>query len=205
MEQCMKFRSAIRSTIAATLCAAAVIAVAGSALGAPARYNVDPAHTYPSFEADHMGGLSVWRGKFKATSGTVTYDKEAQSGTVEVKIDVASIDFGNEKLNKHAQSAEMFDVAKFPTATYAGKLAGFKNGAPTEIDGTLQLHGVTKPVKLTINKFLCKPHPMTKKEVCGADAAGIINREDFGVSYGKAYGFDMGVKLLIQIEAGKAD
>jgi polyisoprenoid-binding protein YceI len=201
----MKFRSPIRSTIATTLCAAAVIAVAGSALGAPASYSIDPEHTYPSFEADHMGGLSVWRGKFNATSGTVTYDKEAQSGTVEVKIDVASIDFGHDKLNKHAQSAVMFDVEKFPTATYTGKLAGFKNGGPTEIDGTLQLHGVTKPVKLTINKFLCKPHPQSKKEVCGADASGSINRDDFGVSHGKAYGFDMGVKLLIQIEAGRVD
>jgi polyisoprenoid-binding protein YceI len=201
----MKFSSVTRSTIATILCAASVIAVAGSALSAPATYNIDPNHTYPSFEADHMGGLSVWRGKFNATSGTVTYDKEAQSGSVDIKVDATSIDFGNDKLNKHAQSAEMFDAEKFPTATYKGKLAGFKNGGPTEIDGTLELHGVTKPVKLTINKFLCKPNPMTKKEVCGADASGTINREDFGVSYGKAYGFNMNVKLLVQIEAGKAD
>jgi len=201
----MKLRSAIRSTVAATACATAIFAIAGSALGAPVKYNVDPAHTYPSFEADHMGGLSVWRGKFNATSGTVTYDKDAQSGTVDVKIDASSIDFGNDKLNKHAQSNEMFDAEKFPNASFTGKLGGFKNGAPTEVDGTLELHGVSKPVKLTIDKFLCKPNPMSKKEVCGADAAGTINREDFGVSYGKAYGFNMNVKVLIQIEAIRAD
>jgi polyisoprenoid-binding protein YceI len=152
-----------------------------------------------------MGGLSVWRGKFNTTSGTVTLDKEAQTGTIDVKVDIASIDFGNDKLNTHAKGAEMFDTEKFPESTYTGKLTNFKNGVPTQADGTLVLHGVSKPVTLKINKFLCKPSPMTKKEVCGADASAKINREDFGVSYGKAYGFNMDVVLLIQIEAGKAD
>lgn len=179
--------------------------VAGLAAAAPVKYTVDSAHTYPSFKADHMGGLSIWRGKFNSTSGTVTLDKEAKAGTLDIKVDTTSIDFGNDKLNTHAQSAEMFDVAKFPVATYTGKLAGFKDGAPTEVDGSLQLHGVTKPVKLKINKFLCKVNPMSKKEVCGADASATINREDFGVSYGKAYGFNMDTTLEISIEAVKAD
>lgn len=175
------------------------------ALAAPTKYDVDPNHTFPSFEADHMGGLSVWRGKFNTTSGTITLDKEAQTGTVDVTVDTNSIDFGHDKLNGHATSGEMFDTAKFPTAKYTGKLVNFKNGAPTEVDGSLTLHGVTKPVKLTIDKFLCKPHPMVKKEVCGADASGTFNREDFGLGFGKAYGFDMTTKLSIQVEALKAD
>ena len=178
---------------------------AGAAVAAPVKYNIDPNHTFPSFEADHMGGLSVWRGQFESTSGTVTLDKEAQTGQVDIKIDTKSLDFGHEKLNGHAKNADMFDVEKFPTATYTGKLVNFKNGAPTEVDGSLTLHGVTKPVKLKINKFMCKPHPMAKKEVCGADASGKINREDFGIAFGKQMGFDMGVNLLIQIEALKAD
>ena len=179
--------------------------VAGLAIAAPVKYTVDPSHTYPSFEADHMGGLSTWRGKFNATSGTVTLDKEAQAGTIDIKIDTASIDFGNDKLNKHATGAEIFDAEKFPVTSYTGKLAGFKNGAPTEVDGTLQLHGVSKPVKLKIDRFLCKINPMSKKEVCGANATAKINREDFGVSYGKAYGFNMDTTLAIQVEAVKAD
>jgi polyisoprenoid-binding protein YceI len=185
--------------------ALAATGVTGLAIAAPVKYTVDPNHTYPSFKADHMGGLSVWRGKFNATSGTIALDKEAQTGTIDIKIDTASIDFGNDKLNKHASGAEMFDTEKFRVATYAGKLTNFKNGAPTEVDGTLTLHGVSKPVKLKIDKFLCKPHPMTKKEVCGADATGTLNRDDFGVSYGKAYGFNMDTTLEIQVEAGKAD
>jgi len=177
----------------------------GAAIAAPVQYNIDPGHTYPSFEADHMGGLSTFRGKFNASSGTITLDKEAGAGSVDIKIDATSLDFGNEKLNAHAKNADMFDVEKYPTATYTGKLVNFKSGAPTEVDGTLELRGIKKPVKLTINKFMCKPHPMMKREVCGADASGAFKRDDFGIDYGKQMGFDMNVKLIIQVEALKAE
>jgi polyisoprenoid-binding protein YceI len=178
--------------------------MAGSAIAAPASYDVDPGHTYPSFEADHFGGLSVWRGKFDKSSGKIVLDKDAGTGKVDITIDASSIDFGHAKLNEHAKSAEMFDVEKFPTATYKGTLAKFKAGAPTEVDGELTLHGVTKPVVLTVNQFKCIQHPMLKKEVCGADASATINRSDFGVSYGDKYGFKQEVKLQIQVEAVRA-
>jgi polyisoprenoid-binding protein YceI len=192
-------------TLSLAIVAATAALTLGSAWAAPAKYNIDSSHTFPSFTADHMGGLSNWRGKINSTSGTITFDAAAQTGTVDVKMDMKSIDFGQEKLNDHAKGAEIFDTEKFPTATYAGKLSGFKNGAPTEVDGSLTLHGVTKPVKLKINQFLCKPNPMSKKETCGADATGKFNREEFGVSYGKAYGFKQDVEIQIQIEAVKAD
>jgi len=178
--------------------------VAGSAIAAPVTYNVDPAHTYPSFEADHMGGLSVWRGKFDKSSGTIVLDKEKSSGTVEITVDASSIDFGHPKLNEHAKSAEIFDVEKFPTATYKGTLAKFKDGAPTEVQGQFTLHGVTKPLTLKINQFKCMISPMSKKEVCGADASATFNRSDFGVSFGDKYGFKQEVILQIQVEAGRA-
>ena len=176
----------------------------GSALAAPVTYNVDPSHTYPSFEADHMGGLSVWRGKFEKSSGTIVLDKDKASGTVDITVDAASIDFGHAKLNEHAKSPEIFDVAKFPTATYKGTLTKFKDGAPTEVEGQFTLHGVTKPLTLTINQFKCMISPMTKKEVCGADASATFNRSDYGVSFGDKYGFKQEVKLEIQVEAGRA-
>jgi polyisoprenoid-binding protein YceI len=178
-----------------------------AAVAAPVTYNVDPEHTHPSFEADHFGGMSVWRGKFNENSGTIVLDKEAKTGTVDITIDTSSIDFGLDKLNTHVSShdAGMLDVAKFPTATYKGKLVDFKDGAPTKVQGELTLHGVTKPVTLTIRSFKCMPHPMKKKEFCGADAAGSFSREDFGVNWGKAFGFKMDVKLAIQVEAVRAD
>jgi len=182
-------------------------AFATTAIAAPVTYNVDPEHTYPSFEADHFGGMSVWRGKFESNKGVVVLDREAKTGTVDITIDTTSLDFGLEKLNTHAKGADpgMFDVAKFPTATYKGKLTKFKDGAPTEVQGDLTLHGVTKPVTLTIRSFKCMQHPMKKKEFCGADAVGTFNRDDFGVNWGKSFGFGMEVKLAIQVEGFKAD
>jgi polyisoprenoid-binding protein YceI len=173
----------------------------GSALAAPVTYQVDPAHTYPSFEADHFGGMSVWRGKFDSSSGTIVLDRAAGTGTLEIAVDTSSIDFGNPKLNEHAKSGEMFDVQKYPTAVYKGTLTNFKNGAPTEAHGELTLHGVTKPLNLTINSFVCKTTPMSKKERCGADASATLNRADFGINFGDKYGFNMQVKLAIQVEA----
>lgn len=175
---------------------------AGTALAAPVTYQLDPAHTYPSFEADHFGGLSVWRGKFDSSSGTVVLDRQAGTGTLEVKVDAASIDFGQAKLNEHAKSAEMFDVAKYPTATYKGTFANFKDGSPTEVRGELTLHGVTKPLNLKINHFTCRmmPAAMGGKERCGADASASIDRADFGINYGDKFGFNMNVKLAIQVE-----
>jgi polyisoprenoid-binding protein YceI len=176
----------------------------GGASAAPELYNIDPNHTYPSFEADHMGGLSVWRGKFKHTTGTILLDRAAASGTVDITVDTKSLDFGNERLNEHAQGPELFDVAKYPTATFNGKISRFDGDKPTEVRGELTMHGVTKPLTLTIGSFLCKINPMSKKEVCGADASATFNRSDFGVSFGREMGFRQEVKLAIQVEAVKA-
>jgi len=190
----------ITTKLVPALLGVALAALAGGAQAAPATYTIDPAHTYPTFEADHMG-VSFWRGKINSSSGKVTLDKAAGTGTVDVTMDMKSIDFGHQGLNDHAQTPDLFDTAKFPTATFTGKLVKFKDGAPTSVEGSLTLHGVTKPVTLTINKFVCKEHPMMKKEVCGADATTQINREDFGVSFGKQMGFGMAVTLRISIEA----
>ena len=176
-----------------------------SASAAPTTYTLDPDHTHPSFEVDHFGGLSTWRGTFKKTTGKVQYDAAAKTGAVDVLIDTASVDFAHDKLNEHVSSAEMLDVAKFPTAEYKGKFSEFSNDAPKTIVGELTLHGVTKPVTLNINSFKCFEHPMLKKQVCGADAAGTFNRADFGVNYGQQYGFKQDVLLRIQVEGIKLD
>jgi polyisoprenoid-binding protein YceI len=176
-----------------------------SATAASTTYNLDPDHTHPSFEVDHFGGLSTWRGTFKKSSGSVTIDTEAMSGTVDVLIDTATVDFAHDKLNEHVSSPEILDVAKYPTAEYKGRFVEFANGAPRTITGVLTLHGVSKPVTLTINSFKCFEHPMLKKQVCGADASGSFNRADFGVNYGQQYGFKQDVLLRIQVEGIKAN
>ena len=183
----------------------ALMSLAALATAAPTTYNVDPDHTHPTFDVDHFGGLSVWRGNFKKTTGKVTLDTAAKTGTVDVIIDTATIDFAHDKLNEHVSGPEMLNVAQFPTAEYKGTLGGFTNGAPTTVSGNLTLHGVTKPVTLKINSFKCMQNPMSKKDVCGADASGTFNRADFGVNYGQQYGFNQDVNLHIQVEGVKAE
>jgi polyisoprenoid-binding protein YceI len=173
-----------------------------SAFADVSTYQLDPDHTYPSFEADHIGGLSVWRGKFDKSQGTVTLDRAAETGTVEVTTDIASIHTGSTKLDQNLQSDQFFDASKFPEATYKGMIK-FKGDKPASVVGNLTMHGVTRPLTLKIDSFKCMPHPMLKREVCGVDAVGEFDRSDFGVDFGKTYGFSMKTRLLISAEALK--
>ena len=183
-----------------TLWSALALVASASAMSAPVSYTIDPTHTYPSFEADHMG-ISVWRGKMNKNTGTVVLDKAAGTGTVEIVTDLDSIDFGMPALNTWAKGKDFFNVKKSPRATYKGTLEKFVDGSPTQLSGALTLNGQTHPVNLNILRFKCVPHPMLKRELCGADASGSFNRDAFGLSVGKEYGFNMDVALRIQVEA----
>ncbi len=186
----------MKNTFLITVSLAACSAVSA----APVSYDIDPEHTYPSFEADHMG-LSIWRGRFNKTAGKVTMDKDAGTGTVEIAIETASIDFGHPKVSEYVAGPDQLDAAKYPTTTYKGKLDRFVSGAPTTVTGELTMHGITRPVALKINSFKCIPHPLFKRELCGADAFATFNRSAFGLDYGEQYGFKPEVTLRIQVEA----
>lgn len=184
----------------AGLTALLLVQVGGTASAAPVVYNIDPAHTFPSFEADHMG-LSVWRGKFNRTTGSVTLDKAVGTGQVELTIEMDSIDFGLDEMNRAATGDAMFDTVQFPLATYQGRLADFVDGAPTRVLGQLTMHGITRPVELQVRSFKCMPHPIFRRDWCGADARAVIQRDQWGIDAGKLYGFKMDTELRIQVEA----
>ena len=193
------------------LASLSVIGYAALAAAAPGTYRIDPNHTHPMFEVDHFAGLSTWRGLFRTTSGSITLDRERGTGTVDVVIDVASVDLGHEKLDAIVVLEKVgdwngLDAGRYPTAEYHGTLGGFAGGAPTTVSGNLTLRGVTRPVALKIDRFKCIPdHPLLKREVCGADAVGTFNRADFGVNAGRQFGFDQQVTLRIQVEAIRED
>lgn len=188
----------------------APLLTAMTATATPVHYTFDPDHTYPSFESDHMG-LSIWRGKFDRSTGTAALDTDDKTGTIDVTVDIASIDFGNAALKKVmlGETAPMcqtqcslFDAAKYPTAHYRGKLTDFVDGAPTKAMGTLMMRGVTRPLTLTIDRFKCVPDFVLKPRLrCGANALGTFQRDDFGLDGGKSFGMDMKVTLRIQVEA----
>ena len=178
----------------------AMLLAAVAARAEPTAYAIDPTHTFPSFEADHMG-ISVWRGKFNKSSGTVLYDKVAGTGSVEIVTELASIDFGLDALNTWARGKDLFEVKKHPRAVFKGSLQSPVNGVPTQLVGELTMHGVTRPLTLVVHSLKCIQHPMLKRDYCGADASGSLSRDDFGLSAGKDYGFKMNVDLRIQVEA----
>lgn len=167
-------------------------------------YNIEPGHTYPSFEADHMG-LSFWRGKFTKSAGKVVLDRGSKSGgSLEIQIDAASVDFGHQKMNEKARGDEMFNVAKFPTVNYKSTALKFDGDKLVGVDGEMTMLGITKPLALTITRFKCMMHPLLKREVCGADAHGSFDRSDYGMNIGLPR-FSPEIKLAIQVEAVKAD
>jgi polyisoprenoid-binding protein YceI len=180
-----------------------LVSVAPLSFGKSVTYEIDPNHTFPAFEADHMGGLSFWRGKINSTSGEIILDKKNKTGSVNVIMEMVSIDFGHDEMNKRAKGDDMFDIEKFPQASYEGKLINFQDGAPTKVEGELTLHGITKNVDLEIKAFKCRLHPFKLRQVCGADLRGNIMRDDFGIKYGKMLGFKMDVALRIGVEAIK--
>jgi polyisoprenoid-binding protein YceI len=185
-----------------TLIVSVILSVAASSAVAQT-YNIDPGHTYPSFEADHLG-ISLWRGKFTKTTGKVVLDRAAKTGSIDIVIDASTIDFGHAKMNDHARGKDMFNVEKYPTVTYKSTSLKFDGDKLVNVEGEMTMMGVTKPMALKINSFKCIMHPMLKKEVCGADASGMFDRSDFGLTYGLPR-FAPEVKLAIQVEGVKAD
>lgn len=184
-----------------TLIALALASTLSVSAFAADSYTIDPRHTFPSFEVSHLG-FSIQRGRFNTSAGKITLDTAAQSGSIAVSIDAASIDTGLAELEKHIQSEEFFDVAKYPTITFTSKNLKFDGDKLVGANGDFTLHGVTRPVSLQIDHFRCAPHPMNKKPTCGANATATIKRSEFGIAkYVPAVGDE--VKIAIQVEATK--
>jgi len=164
-------------------------------------YTIDSTHTYPIFEINHLG-FSVQRGRFNKTTGKITLDREAKQGSIEATIDITSIDMGLDKWDAHMKSEDFFNAEKFPTATFKADKLKFDGTKLTNAEGTLTLLGVTKPVKLAIDRFKCGEHPMNKRPICGAEVTTTLKRSDFGMTkYVPAVGDE--VKLFIPVEAYK--
>ncbi len=190
----------MKKTILAAAAAAALFASVAHAENAT--YAFDPAHTYVTFEIGHFG-TSTNRGRFDKKEGTVQLDKAAKTGKVEATIDTTSINTGFEAFNKHLQSADLFDAAKYPAIKFVGDKFTFTGDKVSSISGNLTLLGKTQPVTLKANNFNCYQSPMLKREVCGGDFEASIDRTAFGMAYGIDWGFPKDVRLVIQVEAVK--
>lgn len=181
------------STIAASL--------SSLAFAAPETYVIDPTHTMPRFEYSHFG-YSVQLSKFEKTSGKIVLDRAAKSGSLDVTIDAKSINTGYALFNEHIQAEDFFDTAKYPTITFKSSKLKFDGDKLATVEGELTVKGVTKPVTLKLNSFLCMPHPMLKKDACGATATAVVKRSDFNMGKHVPYVGDE-VTITIPVEAIK--
>ncbi|WP_398309841.1 YceI family protein [Zoogloea sp.] len=182
-----------------TLAIAATLSTA--AFAAPETYTIEGTHTFPRFEYSHFG-YSLQQSRFDKTTGSITLDKAARTGSVDVTIDTTSVNTGYPLFNQHIQGEDFFDTAKYPTITYKSTKVNFDGDKPATIEGNLTVKGITKPVTLTVTSFHCMPHPMLKKDACGANATATIKRSEFNAGkYAPYVGDD--VKLTIAVEAYK--
>ncbi|HEY8023295.1 MAG TPA: YceI family protein [Burkholderiaceae bacterium] len=183
----------------------AALAIAASlsaaAFAAPETYTIDGNHTMPRFEYSHMG-FSQQLSRFDKASGSVTIDRAAKTGSVDVTIDAKSVNTGSSQFNEHIQSKDFLDTAAFPTITFKSTSVKFNGDAVASVDGALTIKGVTKPVTLNVVSFKCMPHPMLKKEACGATATTVIKRSEFNAGMYAPLVSDE-VTLTLPIEAIK--
>jgi polyisoprenoid-binding protein YceI len=179
---------------------AAGAAIFAAVAGAQETYNIDPVHSQPNFEVQHMG-YTIQRGSFMKSTGKVTIDRAAKKGSIEVSIDATSIHTIDPRLDTHAKSPDFFNVEKYPTITFKSTNLVFDGDRVVEVNGELTLLGVTKPVVLKVANERCGEHPINHRPMCGAEATTTVKRSDWGMKYGlpRAVGDD--VRIVIPIEA----
>ena len=190
-------RSPIALVLAAAVLAAPVIAQPGPGgaghmemlhgSGTPAAvkagtYAVEPAHTQVTFSVSHMG-ISPFAGTFSGASGTMALDPANLAATkLSVTIPIASVQTTSSKLSEELVSADWLDAARFPTASFTATKVTPLGPEAASIEGTLTLHGVSKPVTIMARFFGAAQNPMSKKDSIGFLARAQIKRSDFGVA-----------------------
>ncbi|OWY38371.1 polyisoprenoid-binding protein [Xenophilus sp. AP218F] len=178
--------------------AAAIAGLSSAAFAAPETYVIDGTHTFPRFSYSHFG-FSTQLSRFDKTSGTIVLDKAAKTGSVDVVIDMKSVNTGFPVFNGHIQGEDFFDTAKYPTATFKSTKVLFDGDKPSAVEGNLTIKGVTKPVTLTLSSFQQMPHPMLKKDAIGANASVKVKRSEFNAGkYAPYVGDDVTIDIAVE-------
>lgn len=184
-----------------TALAAALALAATAAHAEPVSYTLDPTHTFVHWEAHHFN-TSTNRGRFDKKEGSITIDRVAKTGKVEITLETGSINTGTPLFNEHLRDKNFFRSSEFPTAKFVGDKFVFDGDKVKEVSGTLTLLGKTHPVTLKASNFNCYPNPFFKREVCGGDFETTIQRSLWGMNYGIP-GIPDNIRLLVQVEAVK--
>jgi polyisoprenoid-binding protein YceI len=197
----MTMKNSLQTLVSSVAIALALVSTA--AFAQPTTYMIEPTHTFVNFEVKHFG-VSTNRGRWDKKEGSITIDRTAKTGRVELNIEVASVNTGTGPFDSHLKSADFFDAVNHPTAKFVGTNFKFDGDKVIEVSGDLTMRGKTNPVTLKASGFGCYEHPRLKREICGGDFEANIQRSLWDISFGVANRAipDM-VRLEIQVEAVK--
>jgi len=179
---------------------AATRQVSGAELPAAGRWQIDPGHTELAFIGRHFM-LTKVRGRFTGISGIIEVAEDLSQSTAEVTIDMTSTDSGNHARDEHLRSADFFDTAHHPTATFAGHAAHW-DGSRGLLEGELTIRGITRPVTLEAEYLGYAADPWGGHRAVFT-ASGTVNREDWGLTWNlplNGGGLLVSTEIRIEIE-----
>jgi len=183
-----------RITLAAGLAAALTL----PALAATSDWQIDPAHSSAQFAVKHLA-ISTVRGAFTSVKGSVQFgDKDITKSTVDVTIDVNSVDTRVAARDKDLRSDHFFDADHFPTITFKSKRVEQVAPGKLKITGDLSIRGTTKEVVLDVDGPTAPIKDPWGNQRIGVNASAKITRQDFGITYGPGM---IGDEITITIDA----
>ncbi|WP_313402258.1 YceI family protein [Stenotrophomonas sp.] len=196
-------------TAAAPADAAAAAPAASEAAAiqvASGTYKLDPTHTDVLVQWNHMG-FSNPTAHFGNADGTLVYDAaDVGKSSVEVTLPLSGLNSFTAKFDEHLRSADFFDAAKFPTATFKSTKVEAAGTNKLTVTGDLTVKGQTKPVVLDVTVNGAGEHPMMKVPSVGFDATTTIKRSDFGVgAYAPAVSDDVKIRITTEASIPKAE
>lgn len=180
------------------------LAAAAVAVALPATadsFRIDQDHTFAYFAVVHTGVSSV-RGRMAVAKGSASFEKGEQDAEVSIELNPGSVETGVKRLDALLTGEMFFDAGRFKTVKFVGRGAKYKEELPTEFEGELTIRGITKPVRLAADRFVCQQVKILVLEryVCGGDLHATLKRSEFGLDKYSDMVSDE-VRLTISVEA----
>lgn len=188
------------------LSAAALLAFAAApAFAASVTYKIDPTHTIVLAQWNHFG-FSNPSASFGNVEGTLVYDAaDVARSSVEVTLPLSGLEGFSAKFNEHLRSADFFDAAKFPKATFKSTKVEAAGEGKLKVTGDLTVKDITRPVVLDVTLNKAADHPMTKAPTIGFDATTTLSRSEFGVgNYAPAVSDEVELRITTEASVPKA-
>lgn len=167
------------------LLTAALVAASANAFAAGVTYKLDPTHTNVLASWNHFGYSNPYA-NFGDVEGTLVYDAaDVSKSSVEVTLPLSGLNGFSDKFNAHLRSADIFDIATFPTATFKSTKVESAGNGKLKITGDLTIKGITKPVTLEVEFGGRNTDPWGNEKLAFA-LNGRINRKEWGLNWNAA-------------------